>query len=92
MGLEQFVISDTNPNEAIGGGGCACHPQGQKDCTAPYVVFHAVETEDPFSPVIVIGHECFEAAAKAIKSGKRVASRHEVTGTAVEISDDEPDV
>lgn len=62
-----FMISQSNPNERAGGGGCLCSEAKIADAEGPFVVFHGVETDNPFSPYAVLCAGC--AAAGARESG-----------------------
>lgn len=68
MAAERFKISDTNPNDAIGGGGCVCGDNKVEGCVGPYAVFYATETDSMLSPHVVLSLKCAEAfVAKAAK-------------------------
>lgn len=66
MSYQQFIVSEINPNDNCGGGGCVCDPRKQADCKPPYVVFHANEMIDHLSPHVVMCKDCAEAACKAL--------------------------
>lgn len=54
-----IAISDTNPNDAIGGGGCIGKGDlKHEDCVGPYVLFPAVETDSNISPHVVLCSRC----------------------------------
>lgn len=97
MSAERFYVSDTNPNDTCGGGGCVCSEGKVSDCAGPYVIFPAVETDNNLSPFVVIGCNCLRAAAKALdgevlSAGER-AYDVDATGEEVTTSDDDiPDV
>lgn len=64
--MSQFYVSDVNPNDGIGGGGCACSPSKCLDCAGPYAVFPGTETDNYLSPHVVVGLSCAKAfVAKA---------------------------
>jgi hypothetical protein len=74
MSRATFHISAINPNEAVGGGGCACSPAQATDCVAPYAVFYAQEMEDSLSPHCVVCVACMEVAIKKANEGEVLAS------------------
>lgn len=61
MSACRFTISSTNPNEQIGGGGCACSPLKNPDQRGPFAVFPATETESNLSPHLVVCAPCAAA-------------------------------
>lgn len=65
--MPHFYLSETNPNDGIGGGGCVCSPLKCEDCTGPYAVFPATEMDTNLSPHTVISLEC---AATALRKAK----------------------
>lgn len=66
MSSQQFVVSQVNPNDTHGGGGCACDPRKQEDCKPPYVVIIDNEMLDHLSPRVVVCKACAEAFVKAM--------------------------
>jgi hypothetical protein len=67
MSLEIFQVSETNPNDDIGGGGCACSPEQKTSyCHPPYVVFYAASSDESYSPHLVVCQRCIDAAAEAL--------------------------
>lgn len=66
MSHESFSISETNPNDTCGGGGCACSPQKVSDCDGPYAIFQGPETDSHLSPYNVIGFKCLCAAFERV--------------------------
>lgn len=54
----KFYISDTNPNEEVGGGGCLCQEQKHEDQTSPYIIFPATSTDSNISPHTVLCQGC----------------------------------
>lgn len=66
MSYQQFVVSDVNPNDNTGKGGCVCSPHKQEDCTGPYIVCYGNEMWDEQSPHVVIGCKCIKRFAKAL--------------------------
>ncbi len=61
-----FFVTDTNPNDNTGGGGCVCSPMKQVDCQPPYVVFPGNDMENISSPNVVICALCIDAADAAL--------------------------
>lgn len=61
------MVSQINPNERAGGGGCLCSEAKIADAKGPFIVFHGVETDNPFSPYAVLCADC--ACNAAHKSG-----------------------
>jgi hypothetical protein len=80
MAACRFTISTTNPNNAIGGGGCACSPLANPDTSGPYAVFNATETDNNMSPHVVV---CIGCAAGI------VAATHDETNILSLGEDDE---
>lgn len=62
-----FHVSSVNPNDAIGGGGCLCHPIKATDTEGPFVIFPATETDNNLSPHAVLCAGCVGACAKALE-------------------------
>lgn len=58
MAYQQFIVSDTNPNDTHGGGGCICSPEKQRDCKGPYIVAYGNDMESGVSPHVVVGRAC----------------------------------
>jgi hypothetical protein len=62
--MAKLIVSETNPNDAVGGGGCIGQGDSKhEDCRGPYVVFHAVETDNNLSPHVVLCSVCLEEAS-----------------------------
>lgn len=61
MTAELFHVVETNPNDAVGGGGCVCSESDQSGCTGPYAVFYANEMANNLSPHCVLGLGCAKA-------------------------------
>jgi hypothetical protein len=59
--VSTFFVSDNNPNDGIGGGGCVCHPTKCLDCKGPYAIFPATETDNNSSPHVVLSLGCAKA-------------------------------
>lgn len=66
MGAQRYTISDTNPNEACGGGGCACSELKNEDAKGPFVVFFGTETASNVSPHTVVCVGCINGASEAL--------------------------
>jgi hypothetical protein len=62
MAAEQFVISQVNPNDTVGGGGCVCDEEHQTDCKPPYIVFSDTLMDSPISPNTVLCARCARLA------------------------------
>lgn len=84
MGAQRFHISDTNPNNGIGGGGCACSELVNPDQAGPFVIFPGTMMDNNLSPhnVVCIGCLC-GAVDKAYHDTNEILSAGE---------DDEPNV
>lgn len=67
MASELFHVSDVNPNESVGGGGCACSEAKSEDCKPPYVVFYAQEMASNLSPHVVVCQRCIDAAQRKLQ-------------------------
>lgn len=85
---ENFHVSQTNPNDEVGGGGCVCSDTKQEDCKPPYVIFYVTETDSNISPHVVACQACMESALRAIEKDP---DAHVVEGEVVEeeVDDDE---
>lgn len=76
--MSHFHVSGTNPNNGIGGRGCLCNPVGSEDCTAPYAIFPATETDNNLSPHAVLSIACArEFVARAERQGGDVLAAGE---------------
>lgn len=62
MGACRFYISQTNPNDGIGGGGCACSELANTDAAGPYLIFPGTEMANNLSPHTVVCLGCAENA------------------------------
>lgn len=70
MARGHYSVSETNPNDRAGGSGCMCSPTHLPDAKGPFIVFHAVETDNAFSPYAVLCADCaYDAACKAGQVG-----------------------
>ena len=67
QGAQRFYISETNPNDSIGGGGCLCSEGRCEDRGGPYAVFHVTETDSRLSPHVVACAPCVLAVVRAIE-------------------------
>lgn len=63
MPHKMFFVTDENPNDTTGGGGCVCDPAKQQDCKPPYAVFPANDMESIASPHVVICASCAYAVS-----------------------------
>ena len=66
QGAQRFYLSDTNPNDSIGGGGCLCSEGRCEDRGGPYAVFFVTETDSNQSPHVVQCAPCARAVVAAI--------------------------
>lgn len=57
-----FSLSDANPNDAAGFGGCLCSETRLTTQTGPFLVFYATETDCAQSPFPVICSGCVRGA------------------------------
>ena len=64
LSLQVFYVTDENPNQRVGGGGCLCSPTSCGD--GPYTVFHGTDLESPVSPFPVACAGCVKFAAASI--------------------------
>lgn len=69
---ERFHLSSINPNDAIGGGGCACSPSKVEDCKGPYAIFPATETDNNLSPHCVVSLGCARAIYKRARQKDQI--------------------
>jgi hypothetical protein len=66
MAQGQFIVSDTNPNETTGGGGCICDESKQQDCKPPYIIISQNSMDSDISPYPVACRHCVKEWAKAL--------------------------
>lgn len=80
QGAQRFYISETNPNDGIGGGGCLCSEGRCEDRGGPYAVFHVTETDSMLSPHVVLCAPCARGVVDSIDGGveRLVAGEREV--------------
>lgn len=76
MSQEAFTVSDVNPNDSVGGGGCACSESDVGDCEPPYAIFYANEMANNLSPHCVLCLKCAErfvqqAAIETLSAGEQ---------------------
>lgn len=81
MSLEQFTITDRNPNDESGGGGCLCSPNKKvASCIGPFVVFQNAEVAgDPDagvhnSPHAVACNRCVLQAGQRLQFSDALAA------------------
>lgn len=74
MSHRLFFVSETNPNDTTGGGGCICSPQKQTDCKGPYCVFPGNDMENIISPHVVVGAPCVAAMLEKLSHGEVFAA------------------
>ena len=73
--MGHFIITDNNPNDDVGGGGCLCSPDKVTDCKGPFAVFHVTDMDNPVSPHQVIGARCIKEIAAAVEGETLDASQ-----------------
>lgn len=78
MGLALFTITDKNPNDPAGGGGCMCTPVKTSQCSPPYCVFHGNEMLAPRSPLPVLSLHCARQFVAAVDERAVAASEPRV--------------
>lgn len=71
MGL--FKLSDSNPNDLTGGGGCICAETKQTDCKAPFIVCYGNEMFSVQSPHVVACANCVGEMRKLIETGEQLS-------------------
>lgn len=67
MSATRFHVTDVNPNDTVGGGGCLCSESKVSDCKPPFVVFYVQEMESNASPHAVACQACIDAAGDALR-------------------------
>jgi len=70
MAHGQFIVSDVNPNDNMGGGGCICSPRKQIDCKPPYCIFSGNDMESHLSPHVVVCESCVRLMAARLGTGE----------------------
>ena len=73
MSHGQFIASNNNPNDNMGGGGCICSPEKQVDCKPPYIIVPGNDMESCQSPHVVVCQRCVERMSH-ILSGEKLDS------------------
>lgn len=58
MSAERYIVSEVNPNDSCGGGGCLCSETKVPEAEGPYIVFHAQEMASNISPHAVLCASC----------------------------------
>ena len=69
-----FHITEVNPNDTTGGGGCICSPSKEIDCVGPYAVFPGNDMENIVSPHVVVGVRCLKAAMRSIENDEPLSA------------------
>jgi len=74
---QRYMISETNPNDGVGGGGCLCSEVKCEDCVPPYAIFPNTEMSTNLSPHVVVSIHCarkfvedVDAGAETIRAGE----------------------
>lgn len=67
MAQGQFIVSDTNPNNETGGGGCVCDERQQTDCKPPFIVLYQNSMDSGISPHVVACQRCIREWAAALE-------------------------
>lgn len=49
-----YQLSDNNPNDQHGGGGCILNELKQQDCEGPYFCYYSNEMASNLSPIVVV--------------------------------------
>lgn len=65
---QYFTVSNRNPNDDTGGGGCACSEIRTDDTQGPFIVFPATETSSNISPHVVVCERCICDAERTLAS------------------------
>ncbi len=68
-GAQRFTISETNPNDSTGTGGCLCSEHRNIDRGGPYCVFGQNEMRSGKSPAVVLCAPCAVAFVGKVDSG-----------------------
>jgi hypothetical protein len=68
-GAQRYSISETNPNESVGGAGCLCSETKCEDACGPYAVFYGNEMDSGLSPHVVLCAPCARRFVDAIDGG-----------------------
>lgn len=78
MSAQNFQVSDTNPNDSVGGGGCACSETKVPDAVGPFLIFHAAESSSNISPHVVVCAGCVVAGCSRLDNGDLLAAGEKV--------------
>lgn len=93
MGACRFTMMDKNPNDGIGGGGCACGETKAADQRGPFAVFNAVEMDSGCSPFLVVCAPCAEGIVEAGEGELLTTPQGDViNATAVELPINDEDI
>lgn len=76
-----FYLSDTNPNDTTGGGGCLCSPIRESDTRGPYIVIPSNDMESIASPHVVVCAECLKELNRVAAGEQLGAGEHETLPT-----------
>jgi hypothetical protein len=82
-----FHITEVNPNDTTGGGGCICSPSQEIDCVGPYAVFPGNDMENIVSPHVVVGVRCLKAALRSIEENEPLSAGERMTYADVRAAD-----
>ncbi len=74
---ETYYLSEINPNDTAGGGGCACSEIYDRDSKGPFAVFPGTETNSNISPHVVVCVGCVKSILGRVKDGTEVLSAGE---------------
>jgi hypothetical protein len=93
MGACRFFMSETNPNDQIGGGGCACSETKNPDQKGPFAIFNANVVDSGVSPHLVVCAGCAEGIVEA-GEGELLSSSADilVDSTAIELPINDEDI
>lgn len=86
-------MSETNPNDQIGGGGCACSETKNPDQKGPFAIFNANVVDSGVSPHLVVCAGCAEGIVEA-GEGELLSSSADilVDSTAIELPVNDEDI
>lgn len=68
-----FFLTDTNPNDTMGGGGCLCSPSKDPDTKGPYVVIPSNDMDSVHSPHVVVCASCYSRLKGLFEGGEVMA-------------------
>jgi hypothetical protein len=93
MGARRFFMSENNPNDQIGGGGCVCSETKNPDQKGPFAIFPGTTMDSGCSPHVVVCLGCAEAIVEAA-AGELLSCSADVLvdSTAVELPIDDEDI